>query len=82
MAIGSVWGANTWGANTWGANTWGDAAESVGSDAADINTRMFEYLAGLYPGDNDLTSMMTKNLASRTGSMNDRYKALMADATA
>lgn len=47
----------------------------------DINTRLFVYLTGVYPGGNDLSTMMNTNLAGRTGDMNTRFRALVADAT-
>lgn len=50
----------------------------------DMNTRLFVYLRTVeFPsgGNLDLTTMMTKSLAGRLGDANNRFKALVDDAT-
>lgn len=48
----------------------------------DLNTRLFVYLRTIeFPGGNDLTTMLTKSLASRLGDANARFHALVEDAT-
>jgi hypothetical protein len=51
----------------------------------DLNTRLRQYLANLYsyPYETaDLTSLMERNLSSRTGDMSIRFRDLIDDATA
>lgn len=57
-------------------------AAAVMAFILDLNTRLFVYLRTVpYPAGNDLTTMMTQNLAGRTGDMNARFHALVNDAT-
>lgn len=57
-------------------------AGSVLAFILDLNTRIFVYLKlTYYPTGNDLSTMINKNLATRTGDMNNRFRALIEDAT-
>jgi hypothetical protein len=57
-------------------------AGSVLAFILDLNTRIFVYLkVTYYPTGNDLSTMINKNLATRTGDMNNRFRALIEDAT-
>ena len=47
----------------------------------DLNTRLKVYLMSVQSGGNDLTSMMAKDLAARSGDMSVRFLALIDDAT-
>lgn len=80
-AIGSCWQTGSWSDTAWEAFTW--AAAAVATLASDLNTRLRVYLATLYglPQTSDLTAMVVRNLRGRTGDMNNRFRALIQDAS-
>lgn len=78
--IGLVWTAGSWPDTAWLAGSWADEANVA--IVQDLNTRLFVYLHNLYTSDTDLTTMIVRNLATRSGDFNVRWQALVADASA
>lgn len=60
------------------------AAGSALSFILDLNTRLRQYVANAYGQSYqtaDLTTLMVRNLNGRSGDMNNRFRALVDDAT-
>lgn len=75
--MGTSWASGTWASGSWASGTWGVLLAFV----LDLNTRLAVYLRDLYSHPTgDLSSLMQRNLAGRTGEYTARFKALERDA--